>query len=226
MKKFILSVFLILILCGCNVNQKDRNVKELEFWTLQLESFRPYLTQIISEYESVHPDIKIKWVDIPFSEGEKRTLASVMSNNVPDIVNLNPDFSATLATRNALVSINDAVVGEKKIEVLLKNECFIQTSRFEGLPTGVLEALSVGLPCLVTDGTNTAEIINEYNAGWGVEGNPKNISETIKSIVQENDMRKKSIAAKKLIDENYTWDMISKKEVAAYHNCLLKATEV
>ncbi len=110
--KFILSMFLILSLCGCNVNQKDKNVKELEFWTLQLESFRPYLTRIISEYEAMHPDVKIKWVDIPFSEGEKRTLASVMSNNVPDVVNLNPDFSATLATRNALVNINDYVSPE------------------------------------------------------------------------------------------------------------------
>ena len=71
---------------------------------MQLESFRPYITNIIKQYETLHPDVKIKWVDIPFSEGEKRTLASVMSNNVPDLVNLNPDFSATLDTRKALTN--------------------------------------------------------------------------------------------------------------------------
>ncbi|MCQ2958522.1 MAG: sugar ABC transporter substrate-binding protein [Candidatus Gastranaerophilales bacterium] len=105
--KILLSITLILILSSCKVNNKDENVKTLEFWTLQLESFRPYLTEVISEYEKLHPDIKIKWVDIPFSEGEKRTLASVMSNNTPDVVNLNPDFSATLATRKALVNIEE-----------------------------------------------------------------------------------------------------------------------
>ena len=105
--KIILSIMLIIILSGCNVNKKETNVKEIEFWTLQLESFRPYLTEIFTEYEKLHPDIKIKWVDVPFSEGEKRTLASVMSNNVPDLVNLNPDFSATLATRKALINIEE-----------------------------------------------------------------------------------------------------------------------
>lgn len=107
--KFFTSFILILILTACNVNQQEKNVTTIEFWTLQLETFRPYLTKIIAEYEKTHPNIKIKWVDIPFSEGEKRTLAAVMSNNVPDLVNLNPDFSATLATRNALLNINDYV---------------------------------------------------------------------------------------------------------------------
>ena len=105
--KVLISMLLIIILSGCNVNKKADNVKEIEFWTLQLESFRPYLTEVFQSYEAQHPDIKIKWVDIPFSEGEKRTLASVMSNNVPDLVNLNPDFSATLATRKALINIEE-----------------------------------------------------------------------------------------------------------------------
>ncbi len=105
--KILISLLLIIVLTGCNVNNKKDNVKDIEFWTLQLESFRPYLTNIFERYEELHPDVKIKWVDIPFSEGEKRTLASVMSNNVPDLVNLNPDFSATLATRKALVNIEE-----------------------------------------------------------------------------------------------------------------------
>ncbi|MCR4881588.1 MAG: sugar ABC transporter substrate-binding protein [bacterium] len=105
--KIVISLFLIIILTGCNVNKKAENIKEIEFWTLQLESFRPYLTDVFQKYEALHPDIKIKWVDIPFSEGEKRTLASVMSNNVPDLVNLNPDFSATLATRKALINVEE-----------------------------------------------------------------------------------------------------------------------
>ena len=69
--KFLLSCSLILILSACNVNKQDANVKVIEFWTLQLESFRPYITSMISEYEKQNPNVKIKWVDIPFSEGEK-----------------------------------------------------------------------------------------------------------------------------------------------------------
>ena len=116
--KFLISCSLILILSACNVNKQAANVKVIEFWTLQLESFRPYITKMIAEYESKNPNVKIKWVDIPFSEGEKRTLASVMSNNTPDVVNLNPDFSATLATRKALINIEEYATEEQLEEYL------------------------------------------------------------------------------------------------------------
>ncbi len=105
--KSLIIISLILLFSACNVNKNDINVKELEFWTLQLDSFKPYMEQLINEFETEHPNIKIKWVDVPFSEGEKRTLAAVMSNAVPDVVNLNPDFSATLASKNALLDISE-----------------------------------------------------------------------------------------------------------------------
>ena len=70
----------------------------IEFWTLQLSDFTPYMNSMIDEYEKSHPNIKIKWIDVPFSEGEKRVLASIMSNHVPDLVNLNPSFSSILAS--------------------------------------------------------------------------------------------------------------------------------
>ena len=85
-----------------NTPQKDN---EVVFWTLQMSDFAPYISGVISDFEKQNPDVKIKWVDVPFSEGEKRTLASVLSDNPPDLVNLNPDFSATLAQKGALSEI-------------------------------------------------------------------------------------------------------------------------
>lgn len=78
----------------------------VEFWTLQLSDFTPYMNSMINEYEKSHPNIKIKWIDVPFSEGEKRVLASIMSNHVPDLVNLNPSFSSTLASKGTLSDIS------------------------------------------------------------------------------------------------------------------------
>lgn len=70
-----------------------------------MNDFAPYMNKVIGEFEQQNPEIKIKWVDVPFSEGEKRTLASVLSDNPPDLINLNPDFSALLAQRGALYEI-------------------------------------------------------------------------------------------------------------------------
>lgn len=91
---------------------------EVVFWTLQMNDFAPYINGVIEEFESQNPDIKIKWVDVPFSEGEKRTLASVLSDNPPDLVNLNPDFSATLAHKGALYEIPEESAKQFNKEIL------------------------------------------------------------------------------------------------------------
>lgn len=98
-----------LTLSGCGKPERmpaDRIT--LEFWTLQLDTFKSTLEPMFLEYEREHPNVRIKWVDIPFSEGPKRTLTAMMSDQVPDVVNLNPDFSAILANRKALINMNHA----------------------------------------------------------------------------------------------------------------------
>lgn len=98
-------------------NKKQEN-NEVVFWTLQMADFAPYINGVISDFETENPEIKIKWVDVPFSEGEKRTLASVLSDNPPDLVNLNPDFSATLAHKGALYEISSDKVSQYNNEIM------------------------------------------------------------------------------------------------------------
>lgn len=101
----IIAVITFLVLITLPLQNKNNN--EVVFWTLQMNDFAPYINKVISNFENENPNIKIKWVDVPFSEGEKRTLASILSNNPPDLINLNPDFSALLAQKGALFEIDD-----------------------------------------------------------------------------------------------------------------------
>lgn len=99
-------------------NRAVSNGDDVVFWTLQMSDFAPYINDVISEFESENPNVKIKWVDVPFSEGEKRTLASVLSDNPPDLVNLNPDFSSTLAQKGALAEIPESSLGQFNQSIL------------------------------------------------------------------------------------------------------------
>ena len=96
----------------------ETDKKEITVWTLQMSDFAEYMNNIIMTYESSHPDIKIKWIDVPFSEGEKRTLASILSNNPPDLVNLNPDFSSILAQKGALEFIPENKLDEYNKDIV------------------------------------------------------------------------------------------------------------
>ncbi len=108
MKKLIIAV-LILLSCWAvfSISAKKQSAKnEVVFWTLQMGDFSDYMNGVIKDFEKQTPDIKIKWVDVPFSEGEKRTLAAILSDSPPDLINLNPDFSAILAQKGTLQKID------------------------------------------------------------------------------------------------------------------------
>lgn len=123
-RKFYTVFGILILICGFFLFKRPAVNNEVIFQTLQMNDFAPYINGVISDFEKENPDIKIKWVDVPFSEGEKRTLASVLSDNPPDLVNLNPDFSATLAHKGALYEIPQDVVGQFNQEILnsLKTE--------------------------------------------------------------------------------------------------------
>lgn len=109
MKKLLIA---LLLLSGLAIflliqAKKSPNNNEVVFWTLQMSDFSPYMNKVINDFETQNPQIKIKWVDVPFSEGEKRTLAAILSDNPPDLINLNPDFSAILAQKGTLEEINE-----------------------------------------------------------------------------------------------------------------------
>ncbi len=119
-KKFwiVIVTTLILLTSIFFIFSKKQDNNEVVFWTLQMNDFAPYINGVIKEFESENPNIKIKWVDVPFSEGEKRTLASVLSDNPPDLVNLNPDFSSTLAHKGALQEIPQEQTSQFNQEIL------------------------------------------------------------------------------------------------------------
>ncbi|MBO6272705.1 sugar ABC transporter substrate-binding protein [bacterium] len=123
---FIIFLFIVSLFCIFSFNKKlADNRTEVVVWTLQMANFSDYMNGIIKEYEAQNPNIKIKWIDVPFSEGEKRTLASILSNNPPDLVNLNPDFSAILAQKGALEEIPE----DKLVEF---NTDVVKSLKYEG----------------------------------------------------------------------------------------------
>ena len=122
-KKKIIIIVLISILISAIFlpsAKKSRHPKQTEvvFWTLQMGDFSSYMNGVIKEFENKNPDVKIKWIDVPFSEGEKRTLAAILSDNPPDLVNLNPDFSAILAQKGALYEIDEKYIEQFNLNLI------------------------------------------------------------------------------------------------------------
>ncbi|MBC7624821.1 MAG: sugar ABC transporter substrate-binding protein [Aeromicrobium sp.] len=102
-----LSVFLLTGFSALTSTGTLADVVQVQFWTMQLSPFHDaYIRGVIRDFEKQHPDIRVKWVDVPWSEMEKKTLTAVAAATprrpAPDVVNLNPQFASKLAEFGAL----------------------------------------------------------------------------------------------------------------------------
>lgn len=108
-----------------------------------------------------------------------------------------------------IVQLNDSISGTEKEKVLLDSDLFILTSRMEGHPMGLIEALAYGLPCIVSTGSNMGDEIVAYNAGWACKGEVQDIKDVLlKMISEQKDFRLKSEGAKTL-SLQYDWNNIA-----------------
>ena len=77
------------------------------------------------------------------------------------------------------------VTGNLKEQAYLDSDIYILLSRNEGMPMSVLEALSYGLPCIITPTTNMSDIIKYNASGWICELNIESVYRTISKAVIE-----------------------------------------
>lgn len=158
-------------------------------------------------------DIVHKGLDILFNALQSLDKESIKFNI--DFYGTGTENEVDFIKRNSLRLINiksryiGPIYGENKGEVLSKYDIMILTSRYEGFPVTVLEALSYGCPCIVSEGTNLKSLIESNELGWGCTTN--DISETIKRAILEYRIKKINYRekVKLFIDENYTWDKIA-----------------
>ncbi len=91
----------------------------IEFWTMQLQpKFTDYFNDLIKSFEKENPAIAVRWVDVPWTAMQSKILAAVSSKTAPDVVNLNPDFAAQLAGRNAWLDLSNKVDPKVQAEYL------------------------------------------------------------------------------------------------------------
>ncbi len=233
MKKFLLIFLIIILVVLCFPLKKESksSVKEVTFWTLQMNDFAPYINNVIADFERDNPNVKIKWVDVPFSEGEKRTLAAVLSNNPPDLINLNPDFASLLAQRGALFEINteyaeqfnNSVINSLKIDGKLYSLPWYATSAVTIYNKKLLEQAGVQLPATYEDLAKIAPVIKEKTGAYVLLPNITE-NDTMLRILNkygvnsaENINSQQSQDVFKMFKSLYEKDLIPKESITQTH---------
>lgn len=130
-------------------------------------------------------------------------------------------MAASLLPKGAVRFVGP-LFGREKEELLRGAGVFVHTSRWEGMPFAVLEALAMGCPVLLTPATNLGEPVEAYGAGAIVEGTPEAIGRGLADVLDAPGDRYGAMcsAARTLASERFSWPAVTEQIAAAYRRIL------
>lgn len=130
-------------------------------------------------------------------------------------------FQTLLAPLHDIAQYHGAVFGRDKVNVLRSGDVFVHTSRSEGMPMAIIEALSYGMPCIVTPQTNMSDLITQHHAGWVTALDSNEIANTILQAIDEYQEHSEKLrkAAYNAV-ASYSWPLIAKRSIDTYMQCI------
>ena len=138
---------------------------EVEFWTMQLQpQFTDYFNSLIAQFEKENPGTKVRWVDVPWADMQSKILTATSAGTAPDVVNLNPDFAAQLAGRNAWMDLDSRIPDKDRSQYLPKI-----------WQAGTLDGKAFGIPWYLT--TSVTIYNQDLLKKAGVASPPKTYAE-------------------------------------------------
>ncbi|MBD2531154.1 sugar ABC transporter substrate-binding protein [Nostoc flagelliforme FACHB-838] len=180
--------------------QANSGAATVEFWTMQLQpQFNDYFKNLITNFESENPGIKINWVDVPWAAMENKILTAVSAKTPPDVVNLNPGFASQLAGRNAWLDLDAKIPNDVRSSYLpniwkasiLNGKSFgipwYLTTRLTIYNTGLLKQAGINkVPATYAELAQAAQQIKDKTGKYAffVTFVPQDSGEVLESFVQ------------------------------------------
>jgi glycosyltransferase involved in cell wall biosynthesis len=123
------------------------------------------------------------------------------------------------------VSFLGALFGPEKHERLMAADLFIHTSRWEGMPTAVLEAASLALPLLISEATGLGSPVAASQAGFVLrENNAEAISRALLAAEHRwhsDGLRAMGSAARTMIQDVFSWRHVTGRVVDELYGAAL-----
>lgn len=116
------------------------------------------------------------------------------------------------------------VTEDRKWEVFRASDVFVLPSRSENFGVAVLEALSTGLPAIVSHNAPWS-VLNEFEAGFWIENDARTIANKLIQVLTDHQLRESMVRnAVRLVEERFSWPVVVDALENVYRNILLGRT--
>ena len=112
------------------------------------------------------------------------------------------------------------LTGKNKIEALVDCDIFIMPSRYESFTTSGLEAMACSKPLILTENNHIQSWVKD-TAGLVCKFDEDELTYCIETLLaDESSCQKFGDAGRKLIEDKYDWDKVSKQIESIYQDCI------
>lgn len=110
--------------------------------------------------------------------------------------------------------------GDTRLGALAASDLFALPATGEGQPMAALEAMSAGMPVVLSPGCNM-DVVKEYGAGFVVEPTREAFAEKLRELMTDSAIRSKmGVRAACLVREKFSWRKVSRALVKTYHQLI------
>lgn len=182
-----------------------------------------YLSRI--DFSHKGTDILLDALDLIKSRGEiSKIHLDIYGKGPSSEEKITIERIASLGTSH--ISFKGPIYGVDKVLAFKKSDVFVLTSRYEGFPMAILEALYCGLPCLVTPGANMNDILSCNDVGWLTRLDAESVADTLLEVsaLREDSISIKSDVARTYVINNHEWSKVVRTTESIYRSVIENAS--
>lgn len=122
---------------------------------------------------------------------------------------------------NEKVIFPGVLTGSDKIEALIDCDIFVMPSRYESFTTSGLEAMACSKPLILTKNNHIHTWVKD-SVGLVCEFDTDDLSNCIEKLLNNEKLSEEfGKTGRKLIEEKYNWNKVSKQIESIYENCII-----
>jgi len=145
----------------------------------------------------------------------------VMIGRNLDEVHLDREYKVLIPGN--LILLNE-IKHEDAMDAISACKAFVMTSKREGIPTALLEAMAMGKPVVVPNHSGCKEVV--CSSDYGFLYKPNSLDDLIDKTMNAMDSKNVGDKARRRILKEYNWKIIAKKIDSVYESCAYKLKEM
>ena len=132
------------------------------------------------------------------------------------------DERVAASSAREFISVLGLVSDSEKRWMYENSDCVVIPSRFEGLPTVLLEAMHAGTPVIMADVNGLGSMVNDFSCGLSVpcEDSESLASAMARAIEADEEETSKWGEAGKAASRDYQWDRVTDRILEVYRGVL------